>query len=234
MQRKHLLFAPLPASWIAFYFNNLYTSSAAGRGHAPHLDPPRRWSCWLLALTTASLALCPAPARGHLHADGTRILDGNNQPLILRGVNLGTWLYVEPAMMGNPDWSAFPGVDDFEKLNAIVQDLMEGDTNLTAQVLDALRSNFVRPEDIVFLHGLGFNCVRVPFHYRLFYDPGTGQDLNTGFVYLDSLVAWCSTNGIYVIPDMHGVPGGKDYGVAGNVFTDGARRAQRLSRSTTS
>jgi aryl-phospho-beta-D-glucosidase BglC (GH1 family) len=99
---------------------------------------------------------------------------------------------------------------------AAVQDLLGGDTNLTAQVLDAYWSNFITPADIVFLHTNGFNSVRVPFTFEEFYQmtnwannyPTNGYDINTGFTYLDRLVGWCSTNGIYVIPDLHCAPGG--------------------------
>ncbi len=180
-----------------------------------------------LELLCLNLAVSfPVPAwAGFLHANGTKILDGAGQPVLLRGVNLGTWLYFE---MGDTGWTPFPGADDYEKLKAIVNHLMEGDTNLTARVFDALWSNYVQPEDISFLRSLNLNSVRVPLQYQLFYDPATRQDLDTGFVYLDRLISWCSTNGIYVIPDLHGVPGGKDYSVAGNVFTSTANRAVYL------
>ncbi len=177
-------------------------------------------------LLTLVTILLPVPSRAaFLHANGAQIVDGSGRPVLLRGVNLGTWLYFE---MGDSGWTPFPGADDYEKLEAIVSDLMEGDTNLSAQVFEALWSNYVQPEDITFLHSLNLNCVRVPLQYQLFYDPASGQDLETGFVYLDRLVAWCSTNGIYVIPDLHGVPGGKDYSVPGNIFTSAANRGTYL------
>ena len=73
----------------------------------------------------------------------------------------------------------------------------------------------------------------MPFHYELFFQitnsaasyPTNGYDLDTGFNYFDNLLGWCSSNGIYVIPNMHGVPGGKDYAVAGNVYTNASNHA---------
>jgi len=177
-------------------------------------------SVWCLLLSGA-----PAQAAGYLHASGTRLLDGNNQPILLRGVNLGTWLYPELWMMGAPNLSLYAGTDDFEKLNAAMKDVLGGDTNLLAHALDTMRSDFITADDIVFLHNQGFNCVRVPFHYELFYDPVNGVDIDTGFAYFDNLLTWCSTNGIYVIPDFHGVPGGKFYSAAGNVYTNAANHA---------
>jgi hypothetical protein len=49
----------------------------------------------------ASLLLFSSRA-GYLHAQGVTSLDNNNQPIILRGVNLGSWLRLEFYMMGNP------------------------------------------------------------------------------------------------------------------------------------
>ena len=170
---------------------------------------------------------------GFVHSGGVAILDKNSEEIILRGVSLGSWLWPELWMMGGPNLSAYAGVDDYEKLNAAIQDALGGDTNLTAQALGAMRSNFVSQADIVFLRTNGFNSLRVPFHYALFYQvtnaaanyPTNGYDINTGFNYFDNLLTWCATNGIYVIPDMHGVPGGKDYAVAGNVYTNASNHA---------
>ena len=167
-----------------------------------------------------------AAAAGYLRASGARLLDGDNQPILLRGVNLGAWLYPELWMMGGANLDAYTnGVDDFERLQAATADVLGGDTNLSAQVFHEMRSDFIRNDDIVFLRSQGFNCLRVPFHYELFYDPARAQDIDTGFLYLDHLLAWCSTNGLYVIPDFHGVPGGKLYSTAGNVFTNAANHA---------
>ncbi len=46
---------------------------------------------------------------------------------------------------------------------------MGGDTNLTAQVLDAYWTNFIGAADIAYLHRQGFNSVRVPFDSEEFF-----------------------------------------------------------------
>ena len=172
---------------------------------------------WLHSLTQVELQ-----ARGYLHAAGVRMINSNQEEVLLNGVNLGSWLFPEAWMMGGASL-AYPGADTFEQLNAAVLDVMGGDTNLTAQVLGAMRSNYVTAADISFLASHGFNSVRVPFHYELFFQitnaaasyPANGHDLDTGFNYLDNLLSWCSSNGVYVLPDMHGVPGGKDSSTSG-------------------
>jgi aryl-phospho-beta-D-glucosidase BglC (GH1 family) len=198
----------------------LSTGSAANVG----------WDNLTVATSPADVGLQPG---GFVHAGGVAILDQNSEEITLRGVNLGSWLWPELWMMGAPNLSAYAGADDFELLNAAVEDVLGGDTNLTALALGAIRSNFVSQADLVFLRTNGFNSLRVPFHYELFYQvtnaaanyPTNGYDLNTGFNYFDNLLTWCATNGIYVIPDMHGVPGGKDYSVAGNVYTNASNHA---------
>ncbi len=176
----------------------------------------------------ALFCFCHLPAAigapGYLHTQGVTNLDINNNSIILRGVDLGNWLWPEYYMMGNPDLSAYANAGTgsggianyYDGLTAAIQDLMGGDTNLTAQVLDAYWTNFIGAADIVYLHRQGFNSVRVPFDFEEFFQvtnwannyPTNGYDINTGFKYFDNLLGWCSTNGIYVIPDFHCPPGG--------------------------
>ena len=171
-------------------------------------------------------------ARGYLQTAGVRMMNANLDEVLLNGVNIGSWLFPEAWMMGGASL-AYLGADTFEQLNAAVLDVMGGDSNLAAQVLGAMRSNYVTAADISFLASRGFNSVRVPFHYELFFQPTNsaasyptnGYDLDTGFNYFDNLLGWCSSNGIYVIPNMHGVPGGEDYAVAGNVYTNVSNHA---------
>jgi aryl-phospho-beta-D-glucosidase BglC (GH1 family) len=167
---------------------------------------------------------CQVRASGYLHAAGVTNLDINNNPIVLRGVNLGSWLWPEYYMMGNPNLSSYADVGTgsggianyYDGLVAAIQDLMGGDTNLTAKVLDAYWTNFISAADITYLHSQGFNSVRVPFDFEEFFQvtnwaanyPTNGYDINTGFKYLDNLVGWCSTNNIYVILDFHCPPGG--------------------------
>lgn len=187
------------------------------------------WDGLVVGTSPADVGL---QARGYLRAAGVRMVNANNDEVLLNGVNLGSWLFPEAWMMGGASL-AYAGADTFEQLNAAVLDVMGGDTNLTEQVLGAMRSNYITAPDISFLGAHGFNSVRVPLHFRLFYHvtnsaanyPTNGYDIDTGFSYLDNLLGWCSESGVYLIPDMHGPPGGKDYAVAGNVYTNASNQA---------
>jgi endoglucanase len=152
----------------------------------------------ILALFALLLGISSLNAAGYLHASGTSILDGNNTVFLLRGVNLGNWLYNESYMTGAPfendDWPAG------------LKDVLGTDTNV-AVFYATWRSNYISQPDIVRVKALGFNSVRVPFDYKLFYDDATGQPINDGFVHLDNVLSWCAGVGLYAIPDMHGAPG---------------------------
>lgn len=181
-----------------------------------------QFACWLVLI---GLSLLPISSRaGYLHAVGVTNLDNGNQPVILRGVNLGSWLWPEFYMMGNLSLPNYANAGTgsghisnyYDALVAAITDVLGGDTNLTAQVLDAYWSNFITAADITYLHRQGFNSVRVPFDFEEFFCvtnwannyPTNGYDIDTGFKYFDNLLVWCSTNGVYVIPDFHCPPGG--------------------------
>ena len=103
-------------------------------------------------------------ATGYLHAQGVTNLDINGNPIVLRGVNLGSWLWPEFYMMGNPDLSQYANAGTgsgninnyYDAFVAAIQDLMNGDPNLTAQVLDAYWTNYITASDIAYLHAQGF------------------------------------------------------------------------------
>ncbi len=180
------------------------------------------------ALRSALVLLCALWAglarAGYLHTSGVTNLDINNQPIILNGVNLGCWLWPEYYMLGNVSLPAYSSAGTgsgnianyYDGLVAAIRDVLGGDTNLTAEVMDAYWTNFISAADVVYLHQQGFNSVRVPYTFEEFFQvtnwannyPSNGFDISTGFKHLDNLVGWCSTNGIYVIPDMHCAPGG--------------------------
>jgi len=208
---------------------------------------------FLLLSSIVFLLFAAMPLRaGFLHAYGVTNLDINNQPIILRGVDLGSWLWPEYYMMGSlslPNYAnagtGTGGINNYyDGFVAAVTDVLGGDTNLTAQVLDAYWTNFISADDIGYLHSHGFNSVRVPYTFEEFFQvtnwansyPSNGFDINTGFKYFDNLLTWCSNNSIYVIPDMHCAPGGPNnwavvnYGGTPNtntasVFTNAANLA---------
>jgi len=72
------------------------------------------------------------------------------------------------------------------------------------------REHYITYEDIRFISQAGFNSVRVPFSYRLFVSEGEPQKLEgPGYELLDRVIGWSKQEGLFVILDMHGAPGGQ-------------------------
>ncbi|MCU0429640.1 MAG: glycoside hydrolase family 5 protein [Cytophagaceae bacterium] len=135
---------------------------------------------------------------------GKDILDADGNKIIMKGTNVGFWLLPEGYMF------------KFEKVNSprlIDQMICEAVGPDNAAVFwKSFLDTYITEEDIVHIKKLGFNTVRVPFHYRVLTGEGYLGVLKTkeqGYQYLDKIVQWCSSQGLYVILDMHGAPGGQ-------------------------
>lgn len=142
-------------------------------------------------------------AQGFLHRQDKKIVNGNGQEILLKGIGLGGWLLQEGYMLhtsqfANAQW----------QIRAKILDLVgEANTELFYQTY---RDNYVRKSDIDSIKTWGFNSIRLPFHYNLFATNTTPPAfLNQGFEIVDSLLEWCKQNQIYLILDMHGAPGGQ-------------------------
>jgi endoglucanase len=156
---------------------------------------------WLFAaLTTCGQAAGLSP----LHADGTKIVDARGHAVTLHGINLGGWLVEEPWMQPfvtkPPDGSDLPPIKDHVSLwTTIAKRFGPGGKQ---RVQTAFREAWLNESDFGRIHHAGLNCVRLPFLASLLDEPN-------GFHWLDQAVAWAGQNGIYVILDMHGAPGGQ-------------------------
>ncbi len=141
-----------------------------------------------------------ASAQGYLKAIGTKIVNDNG-PILLRGLNLGNWLVNEGYMM-----EMQPAADAPHEIKDKLESLI-GKEN-TAHFFEVYRASYVQERDIDTLFKLGFNHVRLPFHYNLLTpEDSPGVYLEKGFAYIDSTISWCKKRNMYVILDMHCVPG---------------------------
>ena len=136
-----------------------------------------------------------------VHTSGQYILDSNNVEGIFRGMALGGWLVPEGYMLQIPGWGSPTSIE-----NNIINLIGE---NNTKEFYDLYRDYFVQESDIEFIASLGFNSIRLPFHYKIFSEV-RGVFSETGFDLLDTLLLWCKKNGIYLILDMHCAPGGQN------------------------
>jgi len=157
---------------------------------------------------TALLAatLCwPAFSHSHslpaLHTDGPLLLYEGGNAVILRGVNLGSWLVMETYFLMGPDQK----FKDERALWAGVEKRF-GKAKMQ-EIREAFRSAWITEEDFHRIRAMGLNSVRVPFQYRLLKDDlKSGEN---GWKWLDRAVDWCARAGIYCILDQHGAAGGQ-------------------------
>ncbi len=158
------------------------------------------------------LLLCPLVLEAqttYVRASGKQIVDKSGANLILRSIGTGNWMLQEGYMMQT---SGVAGTQhEFKKK---LTDLIGIDK--TNQFYTVWLDNHFRKIDVDSMARWGFNCVRPALHYNLFTpaiedEPvaGTYTWLESGFVRLDSLIAWCAANKMYVMLDMHGAPGGQ-------------------------
>lgn len=127
---------------------------------------------------------------GFVHVQGQQILDGDNQPLHLNGVGLGTWLLWEHWLMGQTGTTATIGETNMlGKLATLVGQ------PATDQFQADYQSQFITQADIQQIAADGFNVVRVAFNARYL-----------DFTYLDNVISWAQAAGIYVVLDMHAAP----------------------------
>lgn len=155
---------------------------------------------WKLGLTLAAAITCAIPSGAHaqyVHTRGVQVLDGTNQPLKLRGTNLGNWLVPEGYMWHFDDGPASP-----KEIQAYVTELI-GPTRAQA-FWQQYRRNYITQADIHFIRSQGFNMIRVPMHWELFQ-----TDDAEGFQLLDQLLVWCRAEHLYVMLDLHAAEGGQ-------------------------
>lgn len=135
---------------------------------------------------------------------GAKIVDGNGNEILLKGVGLGGWLVPEGYMLQMAGFANSP-TEIKNKIIALV-----GQSNAD-QFFQSYRQNYVTRDDIDSIERWGFNSIRLPMHYNLLTPKGQiGVYLDSGFAYIDSLLDRCETNQIYLILDLHCAPGGQN------------------------
>jgi endoglucanase len=172
----------------------------------------KKQTCEILIILLCSLvAGSPGFAQGYLKADGKRIVNGDGQEILLKGMGLGGWMLQEGYMLQTSDFA-----NTQHELKAKITNLV-GQSGMEA-FYDSWLKNHIRKIDVDSLAAWGFNSIRLPMHYNLFTlpvemepVPGTNTWLDKGFQLTDSLLSWCSKNKVYLILDLHAAPGGQGH-----------------------
>src|SRR5512138_214348 len=133
-----------------------------------------------------------------LQVNGDQIVTAKKQPIYLRGVCVGGWMNMEEFINGNPGSEHGIRASMAKRFGAE-----------TAQFFfDRMLDYFFAEDDVAYLKSLGCTVVRLPLNYRHFEtDMKPFEYMESGFARLDQALDWCEKHGLYVILDMHAVPG---------------------------
>ena len=160
----------------------------------------------LAFLVAVSLAKGGAADERFLRTHGNEIHDAKGRTVMLRGVNLGGWLVLEP-WMSPVDSSGTLKCD-----HSVRETLARRFGPETADsLLQTYQDHWITPKDLDKIAAHGMNVIRVPFWYRNL-QTEDGKWLPEGLKRLDWVVAEAWKRGIYSILDFHGVPGGQTKG----------------------
>lgn len=127
----------------------------------------------------------------------TKIINSNGKAITLKGVNLGGWLMMEAYILHAPNFPEQMFRKNFAKKLG---------NNKLAFFEKSFRDNFFTEKDIKQIAHHGFNCVRVPFHYKIVEKAPYKYD-EKQVQYLDNVIKWCAKNKVYAILDLHAAPG---------------------------
>ncbi|RDW75744.1 hypothetical protein BP5796_06565 [Coleophoma crateriformis] len=142
-----------------------------------------------------------SPISSILKVSGTDIVDGNGARVVLKGAGLGGHMNMENFITG------FCG-SEHQHRKAMLEVLGEEKYEF---FFDKFLEYFFTAADAEYFASLGLNCVRIPFNYRHFEsDANPGVYLEKGFQALDRIIQHCSAANLYVILDLHAVPGGQN------------------------
>lgn len=117
------------------------------------------------------------------------------------GMCIGSWLNIEHFMFGMPG----PEKLIFDTVSSVFG------KETGKEFFEKFRYHFLEEEDFKFLSTCGINLIRVPFNYRLFIDDENPKKFKEeGFYWFDRILEFCRKYEIYLMPDLHSVPGGQN------------------------
>ncbi|WHX48678.1 cellulase family glycosylhydrolase [Paenibacillus woosongensis] len=142
--------------------------------------------------------------KGYLRAEGQRIVNGDGQELLLRGVGLGNWLLPEGYMWKFPPTNA----DRPRRIEKLVTDLIG--ESAAKEFWVTFRERFITEDDVRQIAAEGLNSIRLPINARWLLEEGDPVRFNPDTLALiDRFIGWCKKYSLYVILDLHGAPGGQ-------------------------
>ncbi|KAI9775054.1 MAG: exo-1,3-beta-glucanase [Candelina submexicana] len=122
---------------------------------------------------------------------------------ILRGINIGGWLVLEPWLQTCDNGCIFHnGVNAWDQHSF---DALPG----AAQALQTHWSTWFKEADVQTLKSIGINAIRIPIGFWAYDNAGTPY-LKGADAYLEKAVGWAKSAGVKVWVDLHGAPGSQN------------------------
>ncbi len=196
--------------WIPVY-NGPYTTLAAATGIWYRARALIEDSGAVVDTGEWSPAQTYTPGTGYIKAVG-KILkeeDGTGDNIILRGVNLGNYLLIEPWMTGITLDTNQRTEDDWNIREELIQRFGAQEAD---RLLGIYQDAYITETDLNHILRSGANLIRLPIYYRALreLDENTGEwvaGTDYNFDKIDAVVNLCADRGIYVLLDLHGAPG---------------------------
>ena len=163
--------------------------------------------CLLISISACSKDPAKTPtvtnpesvSEGFVKANGKRLYQGNNE-VLLKGVGLGGWMIQEGYMLG----TSGPQNEIRTKLEGLAG------YAATEQFYTNWLNTFVTERDVKQIADWGYNSIRLPMHYNLYFDAsGNWVENSVGLKLTDDLLKWCKSNNLLLILDLHAAPGGQ-------------------------
>jgi endoglucanase len=142
---------------------------------------------------------------GFLKAEGTKLMNGDGQEILLRGVGFGSWMLPEGYMWLFPDQGDRP-----RRIEHMIKDLIGHEK--AEQFWEIYYERYISESDIRQIAVEGYNSVRVPILARFLIEDIEAEIVRYHQAHLkilDNVIAWCRKHRLYVILDLHGAPGGQ-------------------------
>ncbi len=135
--------------------------------------------------------------------DGRYFVDKDGKRIILKGCNLGSWLNLEMWMMDIKDEEQYP--DQYTIENVLQERFGKSEKD---RIMDLHRENWITERDFEIIQSLGFNCIRVPFHYNIIEDESNPMHLRKdAWRWFDRILELANQYRLYVILDLHAAAG---------------------------
>jgi len=129
-----------------------------------------------------------------LRVKNGNVVTASGKPIMLQGINLGGWLMMEGYILGGRNIPE----QEFKKNLA-----KKAGRHTLEEFTHLFRDNFIQETDFSRIKNLGFNCVRIPFNFRLIQD-------RASFRYLEKAVEFSKKYRLWAILDLHAAPGSQN------------------------